>query len=151
MSYDVTIFFGGPSELLSAEASDLVAACTGITLKAQEFGNPPMSWGRLLGLLVHLEPRPSFVREVGRQSVVELAFSLCLGVQAGSACNDIIHPVAFHIARDLSRRLQERTVLCLAGIEFVGAVFEKGQLVLDQMDLPSSPSVGRWRYTSRPT
>lgn len=148
MSYDVTVFFGASAELSLAEVGRVVADTIGTSLSSVEVHGCLLQRGSVLGMLVHLELRRSYLQELWGQTLSELRYQLTLTALAGSASHDVIHPVGLHLARALSWRLGGRTVFCLSGIEFLGAVFQGGSLVIDEMSKHAHLKVGPWRYES---
>lgn len=149
MGYDVDVFFLERPGVSIEEAATIVTDVTRITMSpsSNSMGEAYLGW--ILDLHVYLFMRRGFLRDDVRDGFQvpfsAFQFNLSFGRQAG-ARSEIIHPVAFDVARALSSSLGERALLCMNGIEFFGAIFESGSLVAERLstkgvELVASP----WR------
>lgn len=142
MSYDVAVFFGEkePSDLTSA--IEVTRQITGWTFTGTS--SPPAS---LFGMTFDLHPRPPFLQDNAEMPFSAFSYQLDLACPTGRL--SLIHPLGLFLTEEYSRRLAERAMLCLAGVEFLGAIFNHGRMTVDRMASHQNLYAGsRWRYQS---
>jgi len=138
MSYDVYVFFGERERDL-AEAAEVTRLITGIEIAEDDTT-------RLLGISLELQPRSLSL--VDREGLPFSTFGYQLEMTCASQGGELIHQIGVYLAEQYSSRLKERSMLCLNGVEYLGAIFDKGRLVVDQMLLYSKIHYsGPWRYS----
>ena len=140
MSYDVVIFFGenGPENLSSAaEITERIVGQTFSVSESHSFS--------LFGMSFDLHQRAMFLRD--ERDMPFSAFRYQLDITCPISRLPLIHPIGLFMAEEYSKHLLERSMLCLAGVEFLGAVFNKGRMVDDRMSSYQHLYAGTgWRY-----
>lgn len=140
MSYTLFIFFGEQNlENLSA-AVHLTETIVGF-----HFSGAENNQARLLDISLEVCQRSSFLCDTEDMPFGDFQYQLELSTPVFRG--ELIHPIGLYLTREFSSRLNQRSMLCLAGVEFLGAIFEKGQLVTDRMGvLPKLHFCGPWQY-----
>ncbi|MBI4739161.1 hypothetical protein HY772_06415 [Candidatus Woesearchaeota archaeon] len=140
MSYEVYIFFGEQSLENLLDAVNLTEAITGLN-----FSKAECSEAKFLDIAFEVCPRSSFLKSTEETPYGDFQYQLELSCPVFKG--NLIHPIGMNIAQEYSLILKQRSMMCLSGIEFLGAMFKKGQLVIDQMHLyPMLHSSDPWKY-----
>jgi len=139
MSYDVFVFFSEHERTL-LEASRLTESIIGIQIPT---GDNPATY--VLDVFLRLQHRYDGL--VDREGLPFHDFCYQLEMTCASHGGHLIHQIGLYLATEYSRRLGERSMITLAGIELLGAVFEKGRIVVDHMSQHENAHHPRpWKY-----
>jgi hypothetical protein len=140
VSYDVSVFFReSRNDVDERSVLDVTERLAGIRLEG--FGLT----ARVLGVRVELWRRGPSLRDEPEKPYSAFSCQMDLGCSAGSI--RLIHPIALFLAEAYSGEYRDRAMVCLNGVEFLGAIFERGRLVVDNMAKHQDLYIGsRWRY-----
>lgn len=140
MSYEVSVFFReGGTEDDDTEVLEVAETIMGVRLPT--LGKSRAVFG------VHLEIGRT---ALGLRDTADQPFSAfryqgdlsCPGGRVG-----IIHPIALSLAERWSLHFGDRSMVCLNGVEYLGAMFQNGRLIADHMGRHQELYIGsRWRY-----
>jgi hypothetical protein len=140
-SYEVNIFFGEKTDETLAEVAGYLVNLFGAGMNQNDTGFET----RLLALEFDLSNRASFLTDM--KEMPFSVFKFQLGITARVSSMTIIHPVALMISEILSKNFRGRVMLCLSTLEYLGAIYENGELAVDRMgEHPELYAGTSWAY-----
>lgn len=141
MSYEVNIFFGENADESLSEIAGYLKNLFGFEMKKSDSRYELNS----LALEFDLTKKASFLTDM--EDMPFSVFRYQLSVTSRISSMAIIHPVSLMIAEVLSKNFKGRTMLCLSTMDFLGAIYEGGELKVDKMgEHPELYAGTGWSY-----
>lgn len=142
MSYEVNIFFGEDTDESLSEIAGYLKNFFGFEMKKSDSGYELYSFA----LEFDLTKRAGFLTDT--EDMPFSVFKYQLSVTSRVSSMAIIHPVSLMITEVLSKNFKGRTMLCLSTMEFLGAIYEGGELKVDKMsEHPELYAGTGWNYS----
>lgn len=144
MSYEVNIFFGEKAGETLNDVAGLLKNLFGVEMLSAGSHYELNS----LALEFDLSNRASFLTDMGEMPFS--AFKYQLSITARGSSMSIIHPVGLMLSEILSKNYTGRSMMCLSTMDFLGAIYENGELVSDMMsEHPELYAGTGWSYAKQ--